>query len=196
MESYHEFATGSPNGLCRLCGRDVLHEIHICSGGGGNSDSSNSGGTVTFKAEGSGVGGNENTITGRKRLEQRRPSISFDFEHHWETGQTFRYRATVSYYKDGSLGELFLNSSKRLGTILDANARDAAIYVSIALQYGAPLEVLRNAQARNSAGYPTSPVGMALDEICRRGFTNYFEAPKTDGEDDPSKPQPPHTSEK
>ena len=187
METYHEFATGSPNGLCKLCGRVAFHEIHICIGGSDNGASSNPGGTVTFKAEGS---------VSRKRLEQRRPSISFDFEHHWETGQTFRYRATVSYYKDGSLGELFLNSSKRLGTILDANARDAAIYVSIALQYGAPLEVLRNAQARNSAGYPTSPVGMALDEICRRGFTNYFEAPKTDGEDDPSKPQPPHTSEK
>ena len=122
----------------------------------------------------------------RKRLPQRRLSVSFDFEHQWDNGQVFSYRATVGYYDNGPMGELFLNSSKRLGTALDANARDAAIFVSIALQYGAPLEILRGAQARNSDGYPSSPVGMALDEIIKRELDNFFDTPKTNGGDDSS----------
>jgi hypothetical protein len=125
---------------------------------------------------------NWNSNDMRNKLPQRRLSISFEFKHKGDNGQMFSYRATVGYYDNGQMGELFLNSSKRLGTALDANARDAAIFVSIALQYGAPLEILRGAQARNIEGYPSSPVGMALDEIIRRELDNFFESPKTSGE--------------
>ena len=116
----------------------------------------------------------------RKPLPTRRMSITFDFLHEWEHGQTFSYRATVGYYDNGTIGELFLNSNKRHGTALDSNSRDAAIFVSIALQYGAPLDVLRNAMARDINGYPASPVGMALDEVIRLNLQTY-RTPKTGG---------------
>lgn len=131
----------------------------------------------------------------RKRLPQRRTSLSFEFEHTWDDGQAFKYRATVGYYEDGTIGELFLNSSKRIGTALDANARDAAIFVSIALQYGAPLDVLRKAQARSNSGYPSSPVGMALDLIVERELINCHETPRASGVLIDSLTLP-HTSEK
>lgn len=151
METPHVYETGSTDGLCRLCGRDALHPIHVVP-------------------EKSMLRAVSESLGDRKRLPQRRMSLTFNFNHQWDNGQTFTYHATISYYEDGSIGELFLNSSKRLGTSLDANARDAAIFVSIALQYGAPIEVLRKAQARDSKGYPASPVGMALDEIVNHGW--------------------------
>jgi len=112
-------------------------------------------------------------MTDRKQMPQRRMSMTFDFIHEWEKGQPFQYRATIGYYDDGTMGEIFLNSSRRHGTALDANARDAAIFVSIALQYGAPLNVLRKALARDAQGYPASPVGMALDEIVKHNLQTY-----------------------
>lgn len=150
MEEHHVYESGDGQ-CCKHCGRDSLHPIHTLP------DHS------LLRAP------TENSDN-RKRLPQRRLSLTFNFKHQWDDNREFSYRATISYYEDGKIGELFLNSSKRLGTALDANARDAAIFVSIALQYGAPLEVLRKAQARNHAGYPASPVGMALDEIVSKGW--------------------------
>lgn len=151
MEEHHVYEKALTGDFCKLCGRDSFHPIHTLP------DNS----MLRAPTESS---------DGRKRLPQRRSSLTFNFRHKWDNSQEFSYRATISYYEDGKIGELFLNSSKRLGTALDANARDAAIFVSIALQYGAPLDVLRKAQARNHSGYPASPVGMALDEIVSKGW--------------------------
>ena len=105
----------------------------------------------------------------RRELPQRRLNQTFTFVHEWEKGKPFQYRCTVGYYEDGILGEVFLNSLKH-DTSLDANARDAAVFLSIALQYGAPLSVLRRAMQRDTEGYAASPLGLALDEIARRGL--------------------------
>lgn len=97
----------------------------------------------------------------RERLPNRRPSITFDFEHNG-----LRYRATASYFADGRPAEVFVNNHKYASEV-DMFVRDAAILTSLALQYGAPIEVLRDAVERNGAGQPTSPISMALDMIAK-----------------------------
>ena len=49
----------------------------------------------------------------------------------------------------------------------DSNARDCAVAVSIALQHGAPAEVIRRALCRDGSGNPSGPVGAALDLLAR-----------------------------
>jgi hypothetical protein len=75
-----------------------------------------------------------------------------------------RFTATVSRFADGRIAELFLNNHKA-GNQSDTNARDAAILLSFALQYGADINTIRKALCRNSAGRPLGPVAAALDKI-------------------------------
>ena len=95
----------------------------------------------------------------RQRLNNRRKSETFNVEC---AGQS--YIATVSRFPDGRLGEIFLVSHKA-GSHADTAARDAAIAVSIAFQYGASLDTIRYALCRDSRGYPNGPLGAALDSI-------------------------------
>jgi ribonucleoside-diphosphate reductase alpha chain len=99
----------------------------------------------------------------RTRLPDRRPSVTFGLEC-----DSLRYTATVSFHNDGRLGEIFL-SYHRADSHADACARDAAILASIALQYGAPLDVLRNALLRDPRGKAATPVGVALDLLSQEG---------------------------
>jgi hypothetical protein len=98
-------------------------------------------------------------MTARTRLPDRRPSATFDF-----AVNGLRYTATVSYFADGRLGEIFLANHKTNSTA-DINARDAAIAFSIAVQHGADPEVIRRALCRNSNGSASGPLGIALDLI-------------------------------
>lgn len=98
-------------------------------------------------------------MTGRRRLPQRRASETFDLEV-----AGLAYTATISRFDDGRLGEVFLSSPK-LGSAADTTARDSAIVASIALQHGAPVDVIRRALCRDSAGRPNGPLGAALDLV-------------------------------
>jgi hypothetical protein len=73
----------------------------------------------------------------RQRLPDRRASETFSLEC-----AGLAYTATVSRFADGRLGEIFLSNHKA-GSHADTAARDAAIACSIALQFGADLEVRR-----------------------------------------------------
>lgn len=95
----------------------------------------------------------------RQRLHNRRGSESFDFEC-----AGLRYTATVSYFPDGRLAEVFLNNHKA-GSQAGANARDSAVVASLALQHGVPVEVIRGALLRDPRGKASSPLGEALDLI-------------------------------
>src|SRR5258707_3951459 len=98
-------------------------------------------------------------MTPRRRLPNRRASITFTFE---VGGLT--YTATVSRYSDGEIGELFINNH-RSNSSADTNARDAAIAFSIAVQHGADPEVIRRALCRDSHGRASGPLAAALDLI-------------------------------
>jgi hypothetical protein len=93
----------------------------------------------------------------RERLPDRRFSENFTFEL-----DGLRFTATVSHYDDGRISELFLNNHKA-GNQTDTNARDAAIVLSFALQYGANAEEIRRALCRDSHGHALGPLGAALD---------------------------------
>jgi hypothetical protein len=95
----------------------------------------------------------------RHRLPDRRrgETIEFYHDHHG-------YTLTVGHYRDGRIGEVFLNAHKS-GGALEAVARDAAIVVSIALQHGADLGTIRRALTRDSNGAPATLIGAAIDAI-------------------------------
>ena len=95
----------------------------------------------------------------RRRLTDRRASVSFNFEC-----AGLKYTATISCYPDGSIGELFLSNHKS-NSAADTNARDAAITFSIAVQHGADVDTIRKALCRDSQGRPSGPLGCALDAI-------------------------------
>ena len=86
------------------------------------------------------------TNPARERLPSRRDSTNFTFEC-----GTFTCVATVSFFPDGRVAEIFLGNGKT-GSTADAIAKDSAVVASIALQYGAPLEVIRRALFRDSQG--------------------------------------------
>ena len=102
-------------------------------------------------------------MTHREQLENRRRSENFTFEL-----DGLKYTATVSRFSDSRVSELFLNNHKA-GNQSDTNARDAAILLSFASQYGADLNGIRKALCRDGAGRPLGPVAAALDIIANNG---------------------------
>lgn len=95
----------------------------------------------------------------RHRLPDRRRGETFEFHH---AGHD--YTLTVGLYRTGRIGEVFLSAHKSGGD-LEAVARDAAIVVSIALQFGADLKTIRSALTRDHNGAPATLIGAALDAI-------------------------------
>ena len=71
----------------------------------------------------------------------------------------------AGFYPDGRLGEVFLNAHKTTGQI-EAIARDAAIILSLALQFGADLETICGALTKDHDGGPAAtPLGALLDLV-------------------------------
>src|SRR5262249_53423136 len=73
--------------------------------------------------------------TTRTRLPDRRPAETFDVKHNGE-----RYHVSIGRFPDGAIAELFIVGSKS-GSDLAAVIHDAAVALSIAAQYGVPLDV-------------------------------------------------------
>lgn len=104
-------------------------------------------------------------MTDRRRLPNRRRSESFEFEN-----GGLKYTATVSWYPDGTIGELFISCHKAMSAA-DTNARDAAIAFSIAIQHGVDVGLIRDALCRNRDGSASGPLGAALDYITKHELT-------------------------
>jgi hypothetical protein len=104
-------------------------------------------------------------MTARERLPNRRRCETFNFDV-FTSAAALHYTATVGYYADGRIGELFLNNHKSNSTA-DTNARDAAIAFSFAIQHGADPEEIRKALSRDSAGCASGPLGAALDRLLK-----------------------------
>jgi hypothetical protein len=73
-----------------------------------------------------------NSAPTRRRLPDRRPHVLFNFEH-----GGFAYTAGIGFFYDAGRqpAEISLTTAKH-GTVLDTNARDAAIAASLLLQHG------------------------------------------------------------
>jgi hypothetical protein len=101
-------------------------------------------------------------MSSRKRLLNRHKAVTFNFE---VEGQ--RYVATIGFFDNDNLAELFINSSGKMGSTADVNAADGAFAVSLALQYGTPADVLQRGMKRNTDGSAQGPLGAALDAVLK-----------------------------
>jgi hypothetical protein len=93
----------------------------------------------------------------REELQNRRSAATRGLEH---SGANFTM--TSGSYPDGRIGEVFLNAA-HANSALDAIISDAAIAISLALQFGCPLDDIKHAMKRDAAGKAASPIGAALD---------------------------------
>jgi hypothetical protein len=98
-------------------------------------------------------------MTERERLPNRRPNQSFSFEH-----DCHRYDVTVGMFGDGRLAKIFIGSGK-VGTAIEAIARDGAILISLLLQYGCALGQIQRALTRNADGRASGPLGALVDRV-------------------------------
>jgi hypothetical protein len=102
----------------------------------------------------------------RRILPARRPVQTLELRHRTETAEQ-TYQISVGYFTDGGKltpAEVFLNGAK-VGSGVEAIARDAAVLLSIAMQFGVPLEVLAGAITRDTAGAPSSVIGAVVDKL-------------------------------
>jgi hypothetical protein len=98
-------------------------------------------------------------MTARERLPNRRACESCEFRH-----AGFVFTLCAGSYPDGRVAETFLSSHKP-GSPIEAIARDAAVTISIALQFGADLQTIRSALTRDHDGGPATLLGAALDAL-------------------------------
>jgi hypothetical protein len=104
-------------------------------------------------------------LSGRRRLPNRREHTIVKFA----TSDGFMYTAGLGHFDHGDLAEIFLNADK-IGTAIEAAARDSAVLASLALQHGVPLETIRRALTRNTDGSASGALGTLLDLLaCGRG---------------------------
>jgi hypothetical protein len=78
--------------------------------------------------------------------------------------QNQEFTVTLGFFGDGKIGEVFI-SSNRAGSQMDAIARDGAILLSLALQFGVPLKTIQHAITRNEQGYADTVIGAVIDKI-------------------------------
>jgi ribonucleoside-diphosphate reductase alpha chain len=115
-------------------------------------------------------------MTQRRILPQRRPTITFEAEH-VASGKPTRFQVSVGYLDklDGvpvepKPVEVFISGTKA-GSEVEATARDGAVLLSIALQFGVPLDVMRGAITRDASGAPSSIIGAVVDQIAESPCT-------------------------
>jgi hypothetical protein len=101
----------------------------------------------------------------RQRLPNRRRSISRNLEH-----RSLGFTCTFSQFADGRIAEVFLTNHK-VASAVDVDARDAAIILSFALQYGADLSAIRKALCRDPRGNPSGIMGAVLDLLAKEEGT-------------------------
>jgi hypothetical protein len=80
----------------------------------------------------------------RQHLQDRRPHWLYRFEC---DGQS--YTGGIGRFEDGRIAEIFINGAK-VGSAAEANAQDAAIIVSLALQHGCPIDTIWHALVRTA----------------------------------------------
>ena len=99
----------------------------------------------------------------RHRIPNRRASQIVEVE--------FRGKIhTVNYHMDaaGLIREVFIRHPK-LSSDAEDDARDVAVILSLALQYGAPVDVISGALTRDDEGKPVGIGGAVLDALIADG---------------------------
>ena len=102
-------------------------------------------------------------MTERRALPMRRRCETFEMEF---GGLTKGHTVTVGFYRDGSVGEVFISGGKS-GEQVEAIARDGAVLLSMALQFGVPLDTIKHSLTRDSFDQPLSIIGVVVDRLLR-----------------------------
>lgn len=100
-------------------------------------------------------------MTARAALPGRRETETFELQH---GGQNTQFTISVGRYRDHRIGEVFISGGKT-GSDFEAIARDGAILLSLALQHGVPLELIKRAITREGNGEPSTIVGAVVDRL-------------------------------
>ena len=107
----------------------------------------------------------------RAHLANRRAARSFEIEHFdplaGPQGMSLRFHISIGGYSDGAPGEVFVAALGKAGkgSMLEAIARDIAILISLGVQYGAPIDVMRRAMTRDEKDRPVTVAGAVLDAM-------------------------------
>jgi|SRR6266481_4751541 len=81
-----------------------------------------------------------------------------------------KYVVSVGYYDDGRPGEIFIDRVKdkvasKLGYALDGVCHDAAVAISLLLQFGSTIDTIGGAVIRDEDGEPASIIGAICDHL-------------------------------
>ncbi len=102
---------------------------------------------------------------GRAHLPNRRAVETITLSH-----EGYKFDLSTGYYEDGGVGEAFVHAEGRnINSMLANLLKDAAIIVSLARQWGVPIEKMREGVLRDEDGGPATIIGCALDAIRRAG---------------------------
>lgn len=100
-------------------------------------------------------------MSDRQILPQRRYAETFDLVH---GEHRTRYKITIGYFAFHKPAEVFITGAKA-GSDLESVARDGAVLISLALQFGIPPEVMCSAITRNQDGSPSTIIGAVIDKL-------------------------------
>lgn len=108
-------------------------------------------------------------MTTRNVLPERRHCETFDLTH---GKQNTVFAVTVGYYAGpnnliGGIGEVFISGAKA-GSEVEAVARDGAVLLSMALQFGVPLTTIKHALTREGNNAPSTIIGKVVDQLAAR----------------------------
>ena len=105
-------------------------------------------------------------MTARQTFENCRRSEVIRVE-----AQNVSWLVSFSRFDDGSIGELFISvdgqGGARVGSPAEALARDLAVVVSFALQYGAPINAIASALTVGHDGEPMGLLGVIFEAISK-----------------------------
>lgn len=97
-------------------------------------------------------------MSARRRLPNRRAHDLIQTEFRGAP-----YSIGVGRFNGGEPSEVFIDCQSKGLTPISDDAKDAAVCLSIALQYGAPIHVIRGAVLRYSNGEAATIIGHAAD---------------------------------
>jgi hypothetical protein len=106
-------------------------------------------------------------MTDRHILPQRRSTFTLDMRD--DSGRVDLTVAYSTFEPPGAppphtVAEIFV-TARKIGSSMEAIARDAAILLSLALQYGCPIDTIRHALTRNQDGSAQSLMGRVVDRV-------------------------------
>jgi len=127
----------------------------------------------------------------RKRMPRERQSITHKFSIAGHEGYI-----TAGMYEDGSVGEIFLTDIGKEGSTLRGMMNSFATAISIALQYGVPLETLvqkfshMRFDPEGITGNPEIPFAKSMPDYIMRWLASRWLAPEAEGDETPQAAAP------